>query len=95
MYFDYGGILLTEYFVEPKYRLTGLMGCNTWWISCKICLPIACVLTSVIMTKLSSKNIFNGLIIIDLLCFFFNWRKNTFLIRICSSFLAAFCLNIM
>ena len=50
------GILLTEYFIEPKYRLTWPYGDTIpGGYLAKFCLPITCVLTSVIMTKLSSK----------------------------------------
>ena len=89
------GILLTEYFIEPKYRLTWPYGDTIpGGYLAKFCLPITCVLTSVIMTKLSSKNIFNGLILTLTYCVsFLTGERTHFLIRICSSFLAAFCLK--
>lgn len=89
------GILLAEYFIEPKYRLTWPYGDTIpGGYLAKFCLPITCVLTSVIMTKLSSKNLFNGLLLVITFCVsFLTGERTHFLTRICSSFLATFCLK--
>ena len=87
------GILLAEYIIEPKYRLTWPYGDTIpGGYLAKFCLPITCVITSIIMTKLSSRNIFNGLLITFTFCVsFLTGERTNFLIRVCSSLIATFC----